>query len=101
MIPMCKWTYSFIYYLITYVISFYQLNYCFLMPSKICKEHEEFHHENIKYCFKCHIKSLEHCDCWKLSPVYSLYSLKDFYGFTEFFWMIDAAGFVNQPPLVV
>ena len=28
-IPMDKWTYSLIYYLITYIISFYQLSQCF------------------------------------------------------------------------
>ena len=39
-IPTCNWIYSFIYYLIVYVISFYQLNYCFL-TSEICKGAEE------------------------------------------------------------
>ena len=46
--------------------------------------------ENIKYCIKRHIASLEHCikrhiaslehyvSC-KLSPAYSLYSVKQFY----------------------
>lgn len=28
-IPMCKWSYSFIYYLILSIISFYKLYYCF------------------------------------------------------------------------
>ena len=28
-IPMDKWTYSLIYHLITYIISFYQLSQCF------------------------------------------------------------------------
>ena len=35
--------------------------------------------ENIKYCIKRHIASLEHCVSCKLSPAYSLYSLKSFY----------------------
>ena len=37
-----KWTYSFIYYLIADVISFNQLNYCFLMSCEICKEYREY-----------------------------------------------------------
>ena len=31
-----------IYYLFAYVISFYQLSYCFLMCFKICKEYREY-----------------------------------------------------------
>ena len=41
-IPMRNWTYSFIHYLVAYVISFYQLNYCFLLSSEICKEYREY-----------------------------------------------------------
>ena len=41
-IPMRKWTYSFIYFLMACVISFYQLDYCFLMSSEICKEYKEY-----------------------------------------------------------
>ena len=55
----------------------------------------------MKYGIKYHIKSLGHCVSCKLSPAYTLYSLQEFHGFTEFFWMIDAVGFVNQPLLIV
>ena len=41
-IPLCKWTYSFVYYLISYVISLYQLNYYFLMPYEIWKQCRKF-----------------------------------------------------------
>ena len=41
-IPMRKGTYSFIYYLIAYVIPFYQLNYCFVLSFEIYKEHKEY-----------------------------------------------------------
>ena len=41
-IPMDKQTYLFAYYWIAYVISFYQLHYCFLMPSEIYKEYKEY-----------------------------------------------------------
>ena len=64
----------FIHYLIAHVIPFYQLNYCFLMSSAICKGHREF-----KYCIKHHMSSLEHCISCKLSPVYSLHSPICFY----------------------
>ena len=38
----------FIYYLFAYAISFYQLNYCFLMSSENAVSIED-----IKYCIKC------------------------------------------------
>ena len=41
-IPLRKWTYSFVYYLISYVIPLYQLNYYFLMSYEIWKQYREF-----------------------------------------------------------
>ena len=41
-IPMGISIYLFIYYLIAYVISFYQSNYCFLMSSEIYKDYREY-----------------------------------------------------------
>ena len=40
--PMRTWGYWFICYLIAEVISFCQLNYCFLMVSEICKEYRKY-----------------------------------------------------------
>ena len=47
--------------------------------------------EDIKYNIKRHIKSLKHCVSCELPPAYSLYALK------YLIWMIDVAGFGNQP----
>ena len=41
-IPMLEWTYSFNYYLIAYAISLYDLDFCFIMSSEICKEYREY-----------------------------------------------------------
>ena len=48
-----------------YVISFCQLNYCFLLKARSI--------ENIKYYIKRHIALLEHCFICKLLPTYLLY----------------------------
>ena len=61
-IPIRKWTFPFIYYLNAYVLQ------CLLKLAKSI--------ENFKYCIKSCITSLEHCVSSKLSPAYSLYSLK-------------------------
>ena len=71
---MRKWTYSFIYYFVANVISFYQLNYCFSCLLKFSRIIE-----NIKYCIKLHIPSSKHSSSCKIS---SLYSRK------YFIWMI-------------
>ena len=45
--------------------------HCFSMSSEFSRSIE-----NIKYCIKRHIASLARCVSYKLSPAYSLYSLK-------------------------
>ena len=55
-------------YLLLNVISFYQLNYCFLIFSELTMSIG-----NVKCCIKRHITSLKH------SLAYSLYSHKQVY----------------------
>ena len=110
MTSMCKWTCSFIVYLTAYVVSLHQLNYCSLIflikylccfrfnycseiVFRICLPKFAESIENIKYCIKLCIVSLEHCVSCQRSPNNSLYSLKLIYS-------NDRCGKVSEPASV-